>query len=66
MSVPHEEIMAYFSVVPEATPQVKAIWESFQELARRVEMLPRCAERTAALRKLLEARDCAVRANMVK
>ena len=35
----------------------------FCELAERmVETLPECAERTAGLRKLLEAKDCAVRA----
>jgi hypothetical protein len=35
----------------------------FGELARRLgETLPRNPERTAALRKLLEAKDCAVRA----
>lgn len=33
-----------------------------QQAARLVRELPRCAERSAALRKLLEAKDCAVRA----
>lgn len=37
----------------------------FSELAHRlVEALPRNPERTAALRKLLEAKDCAVRARL--
>ena len=31
-----------------------------------VEMLPRCPERTVALRKLLEGKDCAVRAALWK
>lgn len=36
---------------------------AFRELAHEiVERLPRCAERTVALRKLLEAKDAAVRA----
>lgn len=40
-----------------------AISQPFSELATRItEMLPRNPERTAALRKLLEAKDCAVRA----
>lgn len=37
--------------------------QPFSTLARRmVDTLPRNPERTAALRKLLEAKDCAVRA----
>jgi hypothetical protein len=39
--------------------------EAFCALARRiVDTIPANAERTAALRKLLEAKDCAVRANL--
>jgi ATP-dependent Clp protease ATP-binding subunit ClpA len=39
----------------------------FGDLARRlVETLPRNPERTVALRKLLEAKDCAVRAKLFK
>jgi hypothetical protein len=39
----------------------------FGDLARRlVETLPRNPERTMALRKLLEAKDCAVRAKLFK
>ena len=39
----------------------------FGELANWiVETLPRNPERTVALRKLLEAKDCAVRANLFK
>ena len=39
----------------------------FGDLARRlVETLPRNPERTVALRKLLEAKDCAVRAKSFK
>lgn len=34
----------------------------FAELAEKIHNLPRNAERSAALRKLLEAKDCAVRA----
>lgn len=39
----------------------------FAQLARRlIDELPRNAERSAALRKLLEAKDCAVRAAVPK
>jgi hypothetical protein len=39
----------------------------FSELATwMVDMLPQNAERTAGLRKLLEAKDCAVRAKLYK
>ncbi len=44
-------------------PQLQAKSEPFCKLAKHlVDTLPRNAERTAALRKLLEAKDCAVRA----
>lgn len=36
----------------------------FAELADRIAALPASPERSAALRKLLEAKDCAVRAAM--
>ena len=39
----------------------------FADLAQRlIETLPRNPERTVALRKLLEAKDCAVRAKLFK
>lgn len=42
---------------------LQLISKPFGDLARRmVETLPRNAERSAGLRKLLEAKDCAVRA----
>ena len=48
-------------------PHLKAVSEPFGTLARSmVETLPANAERTAALRKLLEAKDCAVRALLFK
>lgn len=49
-----------FSHLPEHLQEVS---RPFGELAARiVETLPRNPERTTALRKLLEAKDCAVRA----
>ena len=44
---------------------LQEVSESFWELAHWiVEKLPRNPERTTALRKLLEAKDCAVRARL--
>jgi hypothetical protein len=47
--------------------QLQEISRPFGELARNIEMsLPRNPERTVALRKLLEAKDAAVRAFIAK
>lgn len=44
---------------------LRHVSKPFCDLARHViDTLPRNAERTMALRKLLEAKDCAVRANL--
>lgn len=44
---------------------LQAVSKPFCELASRmVDTLPPCAERSAGLRKLLEAKDCAVRAHL--
>ena len=52
----------HFSHLP---PKLQRTSRSFFELARFVvDTLPRNAERTVALRKLLEAKDAAVRANL--
>lgn len=46
-------------------PRLKEVSAQFGELAKQlVDSLPECAERTTALRKLLEAKDCAVRAEL--
>ena len=45
--------------------ELQKVSHPFQRLAvLLVEMLPRNPERTTALRKLLEAKDCAVRAKL--
>lgn len=54
--------MKYFKFghLPE---KLKKVSEPFSVLATRIEIdLPNCPEKTVALRKLLEAKDCAVRA----
>jgi hypothetical protein len=46
---------------------LQTVSRSFYEVAMKVEeTLPRNAERTTCLRKLLEAKDCAVRALIFK
>ena len=59
-----EPIMAFFKYdhLPE---KLRAVSEPFGHLAQRmIETLPASAERSAGLRKLLEAKDCAVRASL--
>lgn len=44
-------------------PKLAAVSKPFTELAEKLdETLPDCPEKTVAFRKLLEAKDCAVRA----
>ena len=62
LSDPTEPMLQFFAFghLPEELQTVSAL---FGELAKDiVRHLPRNPERTAALRKLLEAKDCAVRA----
>ena len=48
-------------------PHLQAVSQPFGELAERiVQVVPRNPERTVALRKLLEAKDAAVRAVVAK
>ncbi len=52
----------HYSHLPE---QLRAVSGPFCDMAKRiVEKLPRNAERSVALRKLLEAKDAAVRASL--
>lgn len=57
-----EPLLQFFSY-HHLTPELQAISRPFGELAEHIlATLPRNPERTVALRKLLEAKDCAVRA----
>lgn len=59
-----ESMLQFFSYshLPE---RLQAISEPFHQLAHHmVDTLPRNPERSAMLRKLLEAKDCAVRAEI--
>lgn len=64
----YEPILQFFAYdhLPE---ELQLISEPFHTLAHAIandENIPRNPERTVALRKLLEAKDCAVRAKLYK
>lgn len=61
----NEHIMQFFAYA-HLPPHLQAVSKPFGDLAEEVMKLPRNPERTAALRKLLEAKDCAVRALLAK
>jgi hypothetical protein len=59
-----EPIMQFFKY-SHLPPHLQAISKPFGDLAQEmVDKLPRNPERSAGLRKLLEAKDCAVRAQL--
>lgn len=61
-----EHIMQFF-VYEHLPPHLREVSQPFGEMAQRiVDTLPRNPERTVALRKLLEAKDAAVRAKLAK
>jgi hypothetical protein len=62
----NDPIMQFFAFA-HLPPHLQEVSRPFGELAERiVETLPRNPERTVALRKLLEAKDAAVRALLFK
>jgi hypothetical protein len=66
MSQPTDPMLQFFSYshLPE---HLQAVSKPFCELAQQiVDTLPRNPERTVALRKLMEAKDCAVRSTIWK
>jgi hypothetical protein len=63
---PTEPLLQFFSY-DHLADKLREVSKPFGELASLiVEKLPRNAERTVALRKLLEAKDCAVRAYLYR
>lgn len=67
MNVEQVEHIEQFFAYEHLPPHLQAISKPFGEMARQiVETLPRNPERTVALRKLLEAKDAAVRAFLAK
>jgi ATP-dependent Clp protease ATP-binding subunit ClpA len=67
LTLVEEEPLLQFFAYEHLPEHLKEHSKAFGDLARRlVETLPRNPERTMALRKLLEAKDCAVRARLFK
>lgn len=61
-----EHILQFFAF-EHLPPHLREVSQPFGEMAQRiVDTLPRNPERTVALRKLLEAKDAAVRAKLAK
>lgn len=61
------EFLLQFFAYEHLKPEMQEVSKPFGELAQLiVDKLPRNQERTVALRKLLEAKDCAVRASFAK
>jgi hypothetical protein len=59
--------MLQFFAYEHLPPHLQEVSKRFGDLARwMVETLPSNAERTAGLRKLLESKDCAVRARLYR
>ena len=66
MTRPTDRMLQFFAFA-HLPPHLQAASKSFGELAEQiVATLPSNPERTVALRKLLEAKDCAVRALLFK
>lgn len=62
MSVEKTEPMLQFFAYAQLPEDLQAVSKPFGDLAKKiVRTCPRNPERTVALRKLLEAKDCAVR-----
>lgn len=61
------EPMMQFFAYAHLPAHLQAVSKPFGDLAQQmIDTLPRNPERTAGLRKLLEAKDCAVRALLFK
>jgi hypothetical protein len=66
MNNAHEPLLQFFEWA-HLKPELAEVSKPFSFLAQEiVATLPRNPERTVALRKLLEAKDCAVRAKLFK
>lgn len=62
----NEEKLMQFFKYDHLPQQLQVVSKPFGELADKIVVLPKNSERTVALRKLLEAKDCAVRAMIFK
>ena len=64
MSTPKEHILQFFAYA-HLPPHLQEVSKPLGDLARQMdESLPDGAEKSAGLRKLLEAKDCLVRAKL--
>jgi hypothetical protein len=64
---PDQEPLLQFFAYEHLAHDLQDVSRPFGELANLIaDMLPRNPERTVALRKLLESKDCAVRARLYK
>ncbi len=63
---PVQDYMMQFFVYGHLPPHLQEVSKIFKEAADKVLLLPRNPERTTSLRKLLEAKDAAVRAVFAK
>jgi len=61
-----QDRMMQFFAYEHLPPALQEVSRPFCDLATIVASVPRNPERTVALRKLLEAKDCAVRAVLYK
>jgi hypothetical protein len=62
----HEYLMQFFAY-SHLPPHLQEVSKPFGELAQQmIDVLPPNPERSAGLRKLLEAKDCLVRAKLFK
>jgi hypothetical protein len=61
-----EEFLLQFFAYEHLPAHLQEVSKPFGELAKQLVTLPRNPERTTALRKLLESKDCAVRAVVAK
>lgn len=63
----HKEFLEQFFAYEHLPQHLQEVSKPFGDLAKQIiQTLPINPERTVALRKLLEAKDCAVRALLVK
>jgi len=65
-AIPMTEHILQFFVFDHLPAHLQAVSEPFSKMADMVMTLPRNPERTVALRRLLEAKDAAVRAALAK
>lgn len=64
--IKHDYLLQFFAYDHGAGPPLAEINQKFAELAQGMMKLPSNPERTVALRKLLEAKECATRAHNFK